>query len=270
VATDSKRHISSDIPKITASDVHSALIHRREIALLDVREEAFHAEGHPLFAANLPLSRIEIDARARLPRLSVPIVTSDDGEGYAEKAAQRLSAIGYSNVSVLAHGLQGWRDAGYEIFRDVNSPSKAFGELVEVKRHTPSLSAQQVKELIDAKADVMIVDARRYDEFHTMSIPTALSAPGAEPVYRLQSLAEQPQKQVIVNCAGRTRSIIGTQSLINAGLPNRIAALRNGTIGWKLAMQKLEHGAALQVPAPDERWRRGCATRLIRRSAGMG
>jgi len=49
---------------------------------------------------------------------------------------------------------------------------------------------------------------------------------------------------VIVNCAGRTRSIIGTQSLVNAGLPNPVAALRNGTIGWTLAGQALEHGAA--------------------------
>jgi rhodanese-related sulfurtransferase len=40
---------------------------------------------------------------------------------------------------------------------------------------------------------------------------------------------------VIVNCAGRTRSIIGAQSLINAGLPNKVVALRNGTMGYSLA-----------------------------------
>ena len=39
----------------------------------------------------------------------------------------------------------------------------------------------------------------------------------------------------MVNCAGRTRSIIGTQSLVNAGIPNPVMALRNGTIGWTLA-----------------------------------
>jgi 3-mercaptopyruvate sulfurtransferase SseA len=47
---------------------------------------------------------------------------------------------------------------------------------------------------------------------------------------------------VIVNCAGRTRSIIGTQSLRNAGLPNPVYALRNGTIGWTLAGFDLERG----------------------------
>ncbi|PCQ96197.1 sulfurtransferase, partial [Klebsiella pneumoniae] len=52
---------------------------------------------------------------------------------------------------------------------------------------------------------------------------------------RVESLTPSPQTPVIVNCAGRTRSIIGTQSLINAGVPNPVHALRNGTIGWTLA-----------------------------------
>jgi rhodanese-related sulfurtransferase len=95
---------------------------------------------------------------------------------------------------------------------------------------------------------VVIVDARRYDEFQTMSIPTATSVPGAELVLRIRELAPDPATQVIVNCAGRTRSIIGTQSLVNAGIPNPVAALRNGTIGWLLADQVLDHGASRRHP----------------------
>jgi rhodanese-related sulfurtransferase len=261
----------SAIRSITAEEVREALMARREIALLDVREEALHAEGHPLFAANLSLSRIEIDAHTRLPRRTVPIVLFDAGEGYAGIAAARLAAMGYSNVSVFDGGLDGWRNAGFEIFRDVNSPSKAFGELVEARRHTPSLSAQEVRALIEAHADIVIVDARRYEEFQTMSIPTAISAPGGELVLRLQELAEHPSTQIIVNCAGRTRSIIGTQSLINAGLPNRVAALRNGTIGWKLAQQPLDHGVTSSLPAPSPvmKMRAAIAARRVADAAGV-
>ena len=96
--------------------------------------------------------------------------------------------------------------------------------------------------LIDAKADMVIVDARRFDEYQTMSIPTAASVPWAGLVLRIRELAPRAETRVIVNCARRTRSIIGTQSLINAGIPNPVAALRNGTIGWKLAGQKLDRG----------------------------
>ncbi|MGA7593788.1 MAG: rhodanese homology domain-containing protein [Gallionella sp.] len=234
--------MNNPVPQKTYADIRAALLARQEVALLDVREEHPHAQAHPLFAANLPLSRIELEAWTRLPRRSVAIVTLDDGEGYAEIAARRLRALSYTDVAVLAGGVSGWQAAGGELFRDVNVPSKAFGELVETRRHTPSLSAEAVQALIDAKADIVIVDARRFDEYQTMSIPTATSVPGAELVLRIRELAPRPETRVIVNCAGRTRSIIGTQSLVNAGIPNPVAALRNGTIGWKLAGQELDHG----------------------------
>lgn len=223
--------------------VRSRLLRREEIAFLDVREEAPHAEGHPLFAANLPCSRIELDAYTKMPRLDVPVVTLDNGEGLAEIAADRLVSLGYTNVAVFDGGLDAWRAAGGELFIDVNVPSKAFGELMEAACHTPSLSAQEVKAMIDGGEDMVIVDVRRFDEFRTMSIPTAVSVPGAELVLRVPDLAPDPRTKVIVNCAGRTRSLVGTQSLRNAGLRNPVAALRNGTIGWLLAGQTLDNGS---------------------------
>ena len=239
--------VSKPIELTHYANVRSALIERREIALLDVREEDPHAQCHPLFAANFPLSRVEVDAYALLPRRDVWIVTFDEGNVPVEQsdamlAARRLWALGYVNVSVFQGGVRAWRAAGGELFRDVNVPSKSFGELVESRNHTPSLSAQEVQTLIDRKADVVIVDVRRFDEYNTMSIPTAISCPGAELVLRIAELAPRPETQVIVNCAGRTRSIIGTQSLVNAGIPNKVAALRNGTIGWTLAGQTLDRG----------------------------
>ena len=227
--------------------VRQALLDKREVAFLDVREEDPHAQCHPLFAANFPLSRVELDAYTKLPRRDVWVVTLDEGDlpldqSDAMRAAQRLVALGYTQVSVLDGGVRAWAAAGAELFKDVNVPSKSFGELVDARKHTPSLSAQEVQALIQEKADVVIVDARRFDEYNTMSIPTATSCPGAELVLRIAELAPRPETRVIVNCAGRTRSIIGTQSLINAQIPNAVSALRNGTIGWTLADQVLEKG----------------------------
>ncbi|QGW83644.1 rhodanese-related sulfurtransferase [Variovorax paradoxus] len=237
-------------PLLPSAAVRARLLAREETALLDVREEDPFAQEHPLWAANLPLSRIEIEAWRRIPRRSTFIVLygTHDGIDLAPLAAQTLAALGYTNVHLLESGLEGWRAAGGELFRDVNVPSKSFGELVEHERHTPSLSAPEVKALVDGKANVVVVDARRFDEYQTMSIPSATSVPGAELVLRVRELAPDPATQVIVNCAGRTRSIIGTQSLVNAGIPNPVAALRNGTIGWKLAGQVLDHGASRRAP----------------------
>ena len=244
--------MSTSLPELTPQDIRQALQAGEEIALLDVREEAPFAQGHPLWAANLPAGRVELEAWQRLPRRDTRIAVYDNGEGLAALAAQRLQALGYSQVHTLAGGLAGWERAGYELFIDVNVPSKAFGEWLEAERHTPSLAAEEVKALLDAKADVVVLDARRFDEYQTMSIPGGVSVPGAELVLRAQALAPDPKTHIVVNCAGRTRSLIGTQSLINAGLPNRVTALRNGTIGWLLAGQQLDHGADRRAPEVDE------------------
>ena len=231
------------IPAITPSQVRCALLLREEIALLDLRHEAAFATGHPLFAANMAADRIALEAATRLPAKDVLIVVYDAGEGLVRQAADRLLALGYTDVRQLDGGLQAWRAAGYELFQDVNSYAKAFGELVESRRHTPSLSADEVAALIAGKANVAILDVRRFDEYATMNIPGSVSVPGAELVLRAGRVAPDPETTIIVNCAGRTRSIIGAQSLINAGVANKVLALRNGTIGWTLARQNLEHGA---------------------------
>lgn len=262
----------SDVVSRSFAEIRQALLQHTEVALIDVREEAPFAEGHPLFAANIPLSRLELEVYARVPRLDTPITLYDDGEGLAERATERLQALGYRNVAVLQGQLAGWRAAGGELFRDVNVPSKAFGELVEHQRQTPSLSAQQVQALLEQKADLVILDARRFDEYQTMSIPSGINVPGGELVLRVRDLVPSSATQIVVNCAGRTRSIIGTQSLINAGLPNPIAALRNGTIGWTLAEQQLEHGQSRRFGKVSQENNRlaAQAARLVADRAGVG
>ena len=231
------------VPSVTSSHIRRALLLRDEIALLDLRHEADFATGHPLFAANMAAGRIALEAETRLPRKDVPVVLYDADEGLVASAADRLATLGYTDVRQLDGGLQAWKDAGYELFGDVNSYAKAFGELVESRRHTPSLSAEEVAALISSEANIAVLDVRRFDEYETMNIPGSVSVPGAELVLRAGGVAPDPETTIIVNCAGRTRSIIGTQSLINAGITNKVVALRNGTMGWTLARQNLEHGA---------------------------
>lgn len=257
------------LPTRAPADVRAALLARVEIALLDVREEAPFAEGHPLWAANLAASRLELDAWGRLPRRGVPIVVYDDGEGVAAPSARKLQALGYTDVALLDGGLAAWRDAGLPLFRDVNVPSKAFGELVEARRHTPSLSAEEVQARLAAGADVVVLDARRFDEYRTASLPGSISVPGGELVRRARDLAPDPSTTIVVHCAGRTRSLIGAQSLIDAGLPNPVFALRNGTIGWRLAGFPLAHGQGRShedTPAGDLGAARLGASALARRA----
>ena len=214
-----------------------------ELALLDVREDGQFGEGHLLFANPLPYSVLESRIDARVPRRGTRIVLVDAGDGVAEKAATRLEACGYTDVAMLDGGTAAWADAGYEIFKGVNVPCKAFGEVVEVANHTPSISAEDLQAKFDVGEDLVVLDSRTPAEFARMSIPHGVNVPGAELAYRVHDLAPSSDTLVVVNCAGRTRSIIGAQSLINAGIDNRVVALRGGTQGWVLAGYELDHGA---------------------------
>ena len=234
------------------AQIKAALLAKEEISLIDVREEDFYAQSHPLFAINVPYGRIEVDMWRRIPRRDTPLVVYDNGEGLALQAMPLLQRLGYSQLSVMQNGLAGWAAAGGELFRDVNVPSKSFGELVETQRKTPSFSALEVKALLERGSDMVLLDARRFDEYQSMSIPSAINVPGGELVLRARSLAPSPTTRIVVNCAGRTRSIIGAQSLINSGIPNPVCALRNGTIGWSLADLEFVKGASLRFGQTNE------------------
>lgn len=232
---------------ITAEALKLRIVDGGELALLDVREEGVFGRKHLLFAVCLPLSHLELRVHELVSRKSVPIVLCDAGEGLAERAAAKLAALGYGDVAILDGGIAAWQAAGFELFGGVNVPSKAFGEFVEHQDGTPSISAEDLKAMQDRGENLVVLDSRPWDEYRRMSIPAGIDVPGAELAYRVHDVTTDPDTLVVVNCAGRTRSIIGAQSLINAGIRNRVVALRNGTMGWALAGFELDHGQTRRI-----------------------
>ncbi|MBL4720543.1 MAG: thiosulfate sulfurtransferase [Alphaproteobacteria bacterium] len=229
--------------KIDAVALRDAILDGDEIAVFDVREEGVFGQSHLLRSISVPLSRFEFLYPKFAPRPSVRVILMDANDGLAARAADILAAAGYSDISILQGGVDGWGAAGFELFSGVNVPSKVFGEHVEHHCGTPNISAQELKAKLDAGENMVILDSRPKDEYHRMNIPTGIDSPGAELAYHVRDLAPDPDTLVVVNCAGRTRSIIGAQSLINAGTPNKVMALTNGTMGWHLAGFELENGA---------------------------
>jgi len=222
-------------PRIAPATLKAWLRDGQELAILDAREEGEFGASHLFWAVPCPLSQAELRAPGLLPRRDVRVVCTDGGEGYAERLAAVLQSLGCSDVAVLEGGTPAWAAAGYELFSGVNVPSKAFGEWVEHHYETPSVDATELAAMQAAGEDLLVVDSRPMAEFHAMSIPGATNVPGAELAYRVPGMLARPSTTVVVNCAGRTRSILGAESLRRAGLPNRVVALRNGTMGWELA-----------------------------------
>jgi rhodanese-related sulfurtransferase len=208
--------------EIDAATLKAWLGDDREIALIDVSEHGQYGSGHPFFAVPLPYSRFELGLPALVPNEAVRLVLCDQGDGIAARAAARAMAMGYHNLHILAGGKEAWRRAGFTLFAGVNVPSKTFGELVHHERHTPRISAQVVQAMREAKGNFVIVDGRPFAEYRKMSIPGGICCPNGELALRIKDIAPDPSTTIVVNCAGRTRSIIGAQTLLDFGIPNPV------------------------------------------------
>ncbi|MDR6929434.1 cystathionine beta-lyase [Pseudomonas sp. BE134] len=229
---------------VTPGQLQQWLFDGREIALFDVREHGQYGEAHLFFGVNLPYSRLELEVRRLAPNLQVRLVIYDQNGGdVATRSAQRLQVLGYERVHVLEGGADGWQAAGFQLFAGVHVPSKAFGELVELASHTPHVTAQQLAEWQSRGEPLVLLDGRPFDEYRKMTIPGSVCCPNGELGYRIHDLVADDTTPIVVNCAGRTRSIIGAQTLINLGLKNPVYALENGTQGWDLEDLQLEHGS---------------------------
>ncbi|MGO4326010.1 rhodanese-like domain-containing protein [Cupriavidus sp. 2KB_15] len=259
-------------PLISPAALKAAIAGGGELAVLDAREEGAFAREHLLFAVPAPLGRLAVLIDRLVPRRSTRIVVTDLAEDIAHAAAARLLRFGYTDVSVLAGGTRGWQAAGYEVFSGTNVPSKAFGEVIEHELHTPWITAEALHLHQQRGDNVVVVDSRPLAEFQNMSIPGAVDCPGAELVYRIGEIAPDPETLVVVNCAGRTRSIVGAQTLINAGIPNRVVSLKDGTMAWLLAGYQLDQGQTRFAPQPGEAAQAAARERAARvaERAGVG
>jgi rhodanese-related sulfurtransferase len=240
---------------IDAKTLDQWLLDGAELALIDVREAGQFGEGHLFFATPVPYSQLEIDIGRLIPRTGTRVVVHDGGEdALAQRAIERLRAMGYANVHLFAGGVGAWARAGFPVYKGVNLPSKTFGELVEHVYDTPRVSVAELDAMLKRGDDVAVLDGRTWNEYTKMSIPTGISCPNGELVYRVGKIVTNPSTKIVVNCAGRTRSILGAQTLRNFGIENPVFALENGTQGWYLADLELDRGASRKYPqvAPGE------------------
>jgi rhodanese-related sulfurtransferase len=256
------------VRSLSAATIKDMLDDGTELALIDVREELTFSQNHFLWARNVPLSRLELLFSRLVPRLTTRIVLCDENDGLAKRAATILANAGYTDLSYLQGGVATWAAAGFVLFSGVHVPSKAFGEFVEHDSGTPSISADELSAMMRDGTDIKVLDSRPFDEYARISIPTGINVPGAELVLRVRDIVPSSDTTIVVNCAGRTRSIIGAQSLINVGVPNKVVALRNGTMGWHLAGLACDSGNTARAPAVSGaglRWAKSAAAAVARK-----
>jgi rhodanese-related sulfurtransferase len=211
-------------------------------AMFDVREPMEYERGHIRGSTLLPRRQIEARIGDLVRRRDTQILLVDDDTGRAVIAARNLSALGYRNACALIGGVDAAANVGLTISTGTNVPSKHFGEEVQHAHEVPSVDAATLAVWKAEGRRMVICDVRTPEEYRENCIPDALTVPSFDIALHAQDLVSN-HTSVIVNCAGRTRSIIGTRTLQELGHTN-VYALENGLMGWILSGRQSERGAA--------------------------
>jgi rhodanese-related sulfurtransferase len=235
---------------ITPTDANDRILGPDEAALIDLREPGPFSEGHPLFAVPCPFGGLETAIGALVPRADVPVMLLDGGDGIAVEAAGILTAMGYTDVSVVDGGAPCWAAAGLTLYKGVHVPSKTLGELAELALHPRPLAPDDLARWQAEGRGFLFFDTRPAGEHAKMTVPGATCLPNGELVHRIDSLPKGAP--VVLTCAGRTRGIVGAASLSLIDPDREVWWLEDGTQGWRLAGHDLARdNSPAPLPAAD-------------------
>src|ERR687889_502307 len=232
---------------ISCEDLARLMASEQRFAVFDVRERGEYNKCQIPNTTSLPRSQIELRIDELVPDREVQLIIYDEGGARAPLAATTLARLGYQDVALLDGGLSAWQSEGRPTVSGVNVPSKAFGERVRHERNVPDVTSEELKSLQDRSTDLVLLDVRTPEEYSRFCIPGGINVPGGDLILWAEELKQGKETNVIVNCAGRTRSIIGAAALRRLGLTN-VRALRNGTMGWVLAGFELERKPQQESP----------------------
>jgi rhodanese-related sulfurtransferase len=221
-----------------------------EFAVIDPRSCDDFSRGHILAASNLPLLQLETRIEFAVAQQDTRCVLLDAGGGEALEAAALLESLGFSGLMILQGGIAAWQASGGALFSGVSVPGKVFGEFIEKTCATPAITAAKLLRRQQAGSKILLIDSRTVEEHASYCIPGAILCPGGELVYRVPAVLGE-DTDIVIHCGGRTRSIIGAQTLIDAGF-ERVFALENGTMAWQFEGFDLEHGNQSSLPWPDK------------------
>ena len=144
------REARSEIPEVSALET-DALRQRPDAVIVDVREASEWEQGHLPGAIHISKSYIEQRCEGAIPDRDAPVVLYCASGVRSLFAAQTLRELGYTNVSSMAGGFQGWKSQGLPWEAPVVLSAE---QKQRYSRHLliPEVGAEGQAKLLDSKA----------------------------------------------------------------------------------------------------------------------
>lgn len=241
---------------VTPSDLRKMQEGPPSYALIDVREKGEYTLCHIEWASPVPRGDLEWRIRELVPNLATAIVLYCSDGRRSRMAGETLERLGYQNVGSLNGGLEGWQAAGHPALYGWGVPGKDYGERISAFEDIPSIAPADLAARQQNGEQFVFLDVRTAGEYENGHLPGAHFVPIGQLPLEAMDLIGEGNQTVIVNCAGRTRSILGAYILRRMGL-RKVLALIGGTTVWNMVQgYPLEQGRdarADHTPSPGAR-----------------
>jgi glyoxylase-like metal-dependent hydrolase (beta-lactamase superfamily II)/rhodanese-related sulfurtransferase len=212
----------SDLPTLKSMMPAEVAEHARSgEMILDVRSAADFGASHVPGSLNIGLGGQFASWAGTLIAMEMPLVIVAETEEKAKEAQMRLARVGLENVKGFLAGIDAWKTAGFEIAT------------------VPQITVGELKELIESRPDLQILDVRRPGEYESGHAPRAATAPLSNLHESLPSLKLDPTKMTAVICAGGYRSSAATSIMQPQGFTN-LLNVTGGTSAWIKAGYEVE------------------------------
>jgi glyoxylase-like metal-dependent hydrolase (beta-lactamase superfamily II)/rhodanese-related sulfurtransferase len=200
---------AASVPDLTAAEAVAE--QRAGALLLDVRDDQAFAAGHLAGSVNVGLSGrfAEFAAAVHGPEQPVLLVGAP---AEVTEARLRLARVGIDGVAGA--------------FTALHRMSADSALVTTLSR----LTARQAVQVLDRVSDLQVVDVRGPGEFAEGALPGAVNLPLPRLRARLSEL--DPERPVLVNCAGGYRSSAAASLLRSAGFTD-VSDLLGGWSAWQ-------------------------------------
>lgn len=190
--------------------------------ILDVRSASDFGAGHLPGSINIGLGGQFASWAGTLISIAAPVFIVSESEAKANEAQVRLARVGLENVKgFLSGGVDAWQAAGFKL------------------ETLPQISVGRLKEMIETRSDLQVIDVRRPPEYQSGHAPRAVTAPLGHLQESLPDLDLDPKRTTAVICAGGYRSSAATSILQSCGFED-LMNVTGGTTAWITAGYDLE------------------------------
>ncbi len=142
--------------EVSVEETHQLLQKREPIVLLDIREKEEIPLGYIRGAVFLPQGLLSEKLESLLPDKNASVVVYCAGGIRSLAAAKLMKEKGYTHVSSMAKGIEGWKAAGYEV---VSDSELTPDQLTRYSRHLLLKDVGMEGQIRLLKAKVLLVGA---------------------------------------------------------------------------------------------------------------